>query len=401
MKKKSLLRINLFAALILIIVASGCEKPKDGDDGVNGINGTNGVDGLNGQDANAFCKTCHNEANWTAVQNQLAASKHGYAANLANEGQQRDCAPCHSAQGYLETMATGLDTPAVNHLVGTTWTDSYIGNYSLTCNVCHSFHGTLDQADFPNYAPNAVPPFKSKFNKNIVLDLGTSNVCIRCHQNRPNTSVTFGGVTVNLDTMYNNYLYSSDSVKIVSSRYGGHHGPQAQLKAGVGMGDYEIPGVAYVNSTGHANLSCGDCHVLSTANNTDSTGGHYYKLKNLRTGNENISKCLSCHPTATSQDMNGVQTTVRGLLQAIEAKGILNHWLIATPGYTNDYGGHSNGMIIGKNGTGNATAANPRTVTAKQAAAIFIFCVCRDDMSYGVHNSKYIQALLTNALAAL
>ena len=83
MKTNSLLRLGMMAALIMIIVAAGCKKPKDGTDGTNGANGTNGTmaqmvcfgaDGLNGTVGDVWCKTCHNEANWTAVQNQLAAS---------------------------------------------------------------------------------------------------------------------------------------------------------------------------------------------------------------------------------------------------------------------------------------------------------------------------------------
>ena len=398
---------NLFATLALfVVVYSSCKGPKgdpgpDGTDGTNGANGADGLNGVNGIDANSFCRNCHTTENWTAVSNQLASSKHGYTANLADEGNRRDCAPCHSMQGYLETIATGLDTPAVNNGSSST----YYGNYSLTCDACHKFHGTLNESDFPNYALNTVLPFVSKFNTSIILDKGGSNICMRCHQNRPNTSVKITGTTVNLDT-----IADTTTVQITSQRYGGHHGPQGQLFAGVGMGLYEITGTAtYTNSTDHASLICGDCHVLSTANTTNKTGGHYYKLAERNetnhatvAGTENVTKCVTCHTGTTNHNINNVQTDVKALLLSIETKLITMGAMKNNALGTNGYGGvNTDGYILGDNGTGNASSLNPRTVTAKQAKAIFNFKCVYEDYSYGVHNANYIKALLTNANAAL
>jgi|GEM_PF-749273 len=416
MKKTKLLASLLFIVVMAFAVTSitSCKKVAgpagaagadgtngadgiDGVDGTNGTNGSNGVDGLNGVDANSFCKTCHNASNWSSAIDALAISKHEEGSSWLGEGNRRDCAKCHSAQGYLETLYTGLDTTVFNHMVGTTSYTSWAGE-SLGCDVCHTFHGTLDEADFPNYALRTVPGFASLFNKAITLDLGESNLCIRCHQNRPNTSVKIGATTVVLDTVDDTH-----NVNITSQRYGGHHGPQAQLKAGVGMGDYQVTGSAtYTNSTGHVSLGCGDCHVLSTANHTDSIGGHYYKLKNKNSGVENVTVCVTCHAGTTNHDINGVQTAVKAKMLQIETKLIAAGILKNTGDGTNEYGGvNSTGYVLGNDGINNANSTtNPRTLTAKKAKALHAFLCIREDYSYGVHNSKYIQALLTNIYEA-
>lgn len=408
-------------AIIGSTIFTGC-KGKDGEigpagangtnglngiDGTNGTNGTNGVDGLNGVDgvdANSFCRDCHNTANWTAVIAQLESSKHGdRTGNMAEEGQRRDCAKCHSAQGFFATLENGLDTPSVNYGSNSQWAAST--NFTLTCDVCHEFHGTLDEADFPNYALRHVSGFAPIFDKTKSWDFGGSNACMSCHQNRPNTSVKdIAGVnTIDLAT-----TADGDSVRITSQRYGGHHGPQGQLYAGVGKGNYEITGTAsYSNSTGHSSLICGDCHIMSTASNADSTGGHYYKLakrdsKNATVaGTENVTKCVSCHTGTTDHNINGVQAAVKQLMLDIETY-LVSKNILANTGGPNGYGGvNSNGYIFGDNGTSNASSSNPLRVTAKQAKAIFNFKCVYEDYSYGVHNANYIKALLQNSKEAI
>lgn len=394
MKKRNLL-ISLCAIAVLVlsvVIYSSCKGPK-------GDTGPNGNDGLNGIDANSFCKTCHTVANWTAVKTQLEASKHGNKLeNMADEGTNKSCAPCHSQQGYLETLVTGQDTTAAG----------FVGDFTLTCEVCHQFHGTLQESDFPNYAIRNISSVTSKFNPNISWNLGGSNVCMRCHQNRPNTSTRITGTTTTgnfIDTIDGTAVLTVD---ITSYRFGGHNGPQAQLFYGVGGGDYELTGsLTYSNSPHRDNLICGDCHVLSTANSTDSTGGHFYKLVKRDSygaeiaGTENVTKCVSCHTGTTNHNINGKQTTIKALMKTIEDKGIAQGWLLSTPGLVNAYGGSSNGNIIGNNGTANASSSNPRTVSKKKAAAIFNFKCVYKDMSFGVHNADYIEALLTNSNEAL
>ena len=385
-------------AMIGSTIFTGC-KGKDGAEGPAGTNGTNGADGLagvDGIDANSFCRDCHNVANWNAIIAQLESSKHGdKEGNMAEEGGNGSCTPCHSRQGFMETLSTHATTTA-----------AFVGDYTLNCEVCHEFHGTLDEADFPNYALRHVDPQVTFFNPAISFDKGGSNACMKCHQNRPNTSTKIAGVTIGLDT-----IPDATMVQITSQRYGGHHGPQGQLFAGVGMGSYEITGTAsYTNSTMHSSLICGDCHVLSTANNTNKTGGHYYKLADRNdsthaviAGTENVSKCVSCHSGTTDHNINNVQTDVKLLMKDIETILISKNILKANyTTVTNGYGGaNTDGYVLGDNGTANASSSNPRTVTAKQAKAIFNFKCVFEDYSYGVHNPNYIKALLTNSKAAI
>ena len=90
---------------------------------------------------------------------------------------------------------------------------------------------------------------------------------------------------------------------------------------------------------------------------------------------------------------------MKNLLLAIEAKGLQQGWLKG--GSSNNFGGVSNGQIYDGDGNTGASATHPLKTTALKAKAIVDFQCVAVDGSWGVHNSKYIQALLTNALAAL
>ena len=102
-------------AMIGSTIFTGC-KGKDGAEGPAGTNGTNGADGLagvDGIDANSFCRDCHNVANWNAIIAQLESSKHGdKEGNMAEEGGNGSCTPCHSRQGFMETLSTHATTTA-------------------------------------------------------------------------------------------------------------------------------------------------------------------------------------------------------------------------------------------------------------------------------------------------
>jgi hypothetical protein len=403
--RKLILPMMLSVTLLIIggILVTSCKKEgpmgpagpsgptgANGATGATGATGSNGSDGLNGQDANAWCKTCHNTANWSAVIAQFNSSLHSSGGSWVGEGNRRDCAACHSKQGFLECLVTGLDTTTYNHMVGTTSYTSYGQGLPLTCDVCHTFHGTLDSVDFPNYAQRTVDPIALRVNKNIVFDFGASNLCATCHQARDIKSSM--SPTYALDTI--NWA-GNDSVLITSSRYGGHNGPQAHIFGGVGAGCFEVPGLtSYTNSPHMDQLSCGDCHVLSTASGT-AHGGHTFLMSDGTT--DNLSQCIKCHTGATDFDVNGKVTEIKALMLTIENKMLTYGWL-KNEG-ANAYGGVSTGTIC--KGGASVSSSNKLKVTEQQAAAIFDFKVVMIDGSFGVHNYKYTKALLSNINAIL
>jgi len=393
--KRNLMAI--VAIVFAVIAISSCKKVA-GPAGAAGADGTNGTDGLNGIDANAFCKTCHTTANWAAAQSQLDSSRHVSGNSMTpgtGRGMRRDCAACHSREGYEETLLTGLDTTANNHFNGTYWMTNYYSNSPVKCTTCHTFHGTLDEAAFPNYALRNVGPFKLRFDHNTYMDLGASNTCARCHQVRTQTDTNYVKPVIPYSG-----LQETNMVDIRSGSFGVHDGPQSNVFGAKGY--YQLSATPYTNATHSTNgVQCGDCHVLSTVNLAGTMGGHTFRMTDGIT--DNVVQCNKCHTGVTDFDKNGIQTEIKGLLLDIEN-------LLTTKGYYHDggtpnslavaYGGNTDfKLYTTTSGTQTVNASNPLNRSERFAAALFNFKLIVVDASYGVHNYFFIKELLLDVKA--
>jgi hypothetical protein len=163
-----------------------------------------------------------------------------------------------------------------------------------------------------------------------------------------------------------------ETFQITSTHYGPHYSTQANIVAGMGLAEiqgtvaYPQPGSNYHHT---AQSSCNGCHMGDYANRT---GGH--------TWNPNLNSCKECHETA---DFNygGRQTDVATKLKEINKKliefGVLQGDDVA--GYTPVVGTHP--IIL--------------------VRAYFNYKAIKEDRSLGVHNPRYVNALLQNTLEAL
>ena len=86
---------------------------------------------------------------------------------------------------------------------------------------------------------------------------------------------------------------------------------------------------------------------------------------------------LSCHWEIESFDVNGLQTEVESLLDDLKVILIADSLLT-----------ESGSVIKG-------------TYPSDQAGAIFNYKWIEEDRSHGVHNPKYVKALLKNSIEAL
>ena len=118
------------------------------------------------------------------------------------------CAPCHTHQGFLERIATGATSTA----------SDILDPAPINCRTCHQIHTTFTGAD---YALTVSGPNDIIFNEGFgPVDFGEiGNLCSQCHQGRTLSPFPVPG---------------GDQVTITSSRYGYHHGPQAQIVGGFG-----------------------------------------------------------------------------------------------------------------------------------------------------------------------
>ncbi len=354
MKSKNLFQIAIFA-FVCLALATSCVK--EGPMGLAGKDGEDGLDGKDGVDGNVTCIVCHTTAFKEAVISQYNVSQHAAGAATARSTSNQ-CAPCHSHEGFLEVTVTGKDT---------TWA-GVAHPSNINCETCHSSHKSFDfKKDGPDYALRTTKAVDLMLytDPTKVLDFGNnSNLCANCHQ--PRNSYRVPGESG--ETTYS----------ITSSRFGPHHGTQATLLEGIG--GYNVAGaVSYPGTKSHPHRTAGciSCHM---GDYKDGAGGHTWK--------PSLANCKSCHSSAGSFDLNGVQTEVEKLVAdlktALISKGVLD----------------ASGNLT-KPGGKTISATNPLVLPVQQAGAYWNYMTIVEDRSEGVHNPAYIKALLKNSIQAL
>jgi hypothetical protein len=185
------------------------------------------------------------------------------------------------------------------------------------------------------------------------IDIGKGNLCANCHQTRVrNYGLELGG----------------PDVKIGDEHWGPHYGTQSNYFTG--NGGYEVIGsVAYSNSahTTFVTDGCPTCHMVN--------GDH--------TLEPNIAACKKCHSDfGNNFDYRGVQTEIEGLLNDLKVALLANGLLVETDDEVHPTG--DNTMF-----------------SADKAGALLNYLGISADGSRGIHNTKYIKALLTNSIEAL
>jgi hypothetical protein len=352
MKKHNLLSYISVAALGLSIAfMASCEGPAGpagptGPAGPQGEQGPAGNDGTPGVAGNMVCVECHNLDLKATVTSQYDSSVHGMSQIIAGKllymyaGQgnnRKECATCHTDEGFREHIYTGLDTIGTGLLLP----------QHIQCQTCHDFHETLDQVnegpDFALRTMDAVPLRMTDLT--TMVDFGNeSNLCANCHQ------PLSAGPTAD----------ANGNAAVTSTHYGGHHGPQSTLLTGVG--GYEIAGNdAYPTpeSTTHfKDATCVKCHMHNFSH----------------TWMPSLDACKECHDGITDFDFNGVQTTVNNLVASLGTK-------LTTAGLLDANGS----PVVG-------------TYPVDQVGALYNYLMIEDDRSEGVHNPKYIEALLRNSI---
>ena len=328
--------------LATVLILWSCEGPMGpqglaGLDGENGIDGVDGTDGTNGVAGNAVCLTCHTSAVKGAVTAQYETSVHAIGAYVGYAGARNDCAKCHSHEGFVETVWTGLDTTAANIPLP----------QPVQCKTCHSFHYSLDFENESNSAIRKMDAVTLMAGGEVVEFANTeSNLCMNCHQSRRNPADDADGAAM---------VY-------VSPHYGPHHGPQANMING--LGGYEFRAGLSTTMAHESMSNCVYCHMPSGGT---GTGGHTWV--------PGIEGCTACHSGATDFDINGVETEIQGLIADLEAALITAGML--------DAEGH---------------AIESVSYQADSVGALWNFLLVEEDASHGIHNPAYAKALLTESI---
>ncbi|MBI2966489.1 MAG: hypothetical protein HYY40_01580 [Bacteroidetes bacterium] len=290
-------------------------------------------------------------------------------------------------------------------------------------------------------------PTNYKWGK-LPQDGGSAHLCLSCHQARPinyNTTSGYGNNVLDslllspTDIIWDSTKTTSTGNKLsVGYRTGGHYGWPGNILLGVGYGPPEIAGsTVYENSEHTTVASCVNCHMAPPKSGSDvssgeaviyGSGGHTFSAR--RNFNGCNADAVNCHtgmsatnatyyvPATTNQkallDSLGELLTSKGqYLMMIDnvpydyeiEEG--NLWYYMTTkhfnGYLNIYDATYNpGPGVFKANTTSSPGTDGfykwPTMTKGQFAVLMAFQANVREYSKGVHNTKYSNALLRNAI---
>jgi len=355
MKRFTFLTFLTAAFLFSVLMITSCTKEgpagQDGVDGAVGPAGPQGIageDGIDGTDGTAGCILCHTGGTaqgMFAQVNQWEASVHANGGNF--ERNTGDCATCHTSQGFLANLAGTFDGVTNNP-------------NPINCYTCHNIHKTFTPADLGFTTTTAVELMAG----GDVFDFGKGNLCANCHQARSFTGPVIDGA----------------DFKVTSSRFGGHHGPQANILAGSGL--YEFSGAESLSPNTHASVTdgCVTCHMADAYG--IQAGGHTMGMTYEYHGADAVweAGCLECHTSSDDlhADVEATQEEVEELLHELNA-------LLVAAGIYNPATG----------------LANTGTYKANVAAAYVNWQLIEEDRSLGVHNPNYVIGVLKNTIAKI
>jgi hypothetical protein len=289
---KFILSITCVSALIVFAIISGCAGIKDDIDA--------------NTDAIAACKSCHSDGTDTGeqilgAQAQYAASGHYkgprmFDPNVANTGHiyvfhgsnapyanRSSCAACHTHEGFVTSSAGGTvegdATPA-----------------PPGCFTCHKPH---TDGDFSLRTTTAV----TLTDTTTSFNLGTGNLCATCHLARDNAAQEIDATDYTIKVGPGASPIAGVASDTVSSHWGPHHGPQADVLMGVSNWD---SGTATIGVSKHATgNSCVACHHYQTTGGLSGNlewGGHgFYLTSDVHGAEKDLLKNCSatgCHSTA-------------------------------------------------------------------------------------------------------
>jgi hypothetical protein len=334
--------IFLAAAMVL----GGCQG-EAGPEGPEGPPGPAGPQGPAGSAAeidvsDLSCTECHNDTTviWSKEAQFREVSIHG-TGEAFERGESGSCAGCHGTEGAEARIAANLPPhdPSVEAVVNVSPYD---------CRTCHQIHMTYTSADWALTGDQEGVTLEMTGG---TFDKGPANLCAQCHQIRNELPDTSG-----------------DVITIDSTRFGTHHGVEAQML--LGEGGLDVTGEPSPHYT-QTDEGCVTCHMGEERNHT---------------WQPQVERCQTCHTDVETFDVNETQTEIEALLAEVKTL------LIGSGIMQADY--EENGEI-----QENRSVAGDYPPEVVAAMWDYMFVV--EDQSMGVHNPAFARALLNAAKANL
>jgi len=368
---KNFLTVLTAIALFGLVACEGPAGPA-GKDGSTGAAGADGKDAgfvyFEGFKANLKCATCHTPDTDTlyhksAVTFQWSASKHAIGGTSFENS--TTCAVCHTTEGFVQSQLGQTITQANN-------------STPVGCFACHSPHKNGDFA-LRTTAPATILSNLTGV-ANYTFDYGKGNLCAQCHKPRSQSVTLDPSKSTSTDAV-------NDSIRITSGRWYSHYGVQTQML--MGKGGYEwanqtntVSSSFHTTATAVKSEGCTICHMPNARGDYD--GGHSMKLESEEGQNLNGCKTSGCHATITVLDYKGAMTKTHANLDTLKI-------LLAQAGWLDTL------TMQAK-----ASSSKPLVIKPSQkAGALWNFFLVEHDLSSGVHNTEYANALLRNSIAKM
>lgn len=288
------------------------------------------------------CAFCHQQpTEWTNSGHGSVLSRMT-REEMVDEWGGSSCNSCHISEGFIKKYDPDHASLTFN---------SETAN-PVTCATCHDPHSAGNPSQLRTVASVRLPYGGEDSTAGYTIaSFGRGQLCAQCHHARRSRSQI-------LDQLNNG-----------SEHPGPHESPQADMVSG--HGSWEVPGT-YVRETYHAGLAdmCVDCHMYTIPR--DQTGGPVFGHSFA----PDVRKCQQCHEE-NNFDHHGVQTRIETKLEELV-------------------------LLLPNDGAGNMLEEmDTLNWTRAQREAGYVYLFVKNDGSKGVHNSRYADSLLTNAIRYL
>jgi formate-dependent nitrite reductase cytochrome c552 subunit len=362
----------LFGVTFLAFAVAACEGPagpqgqpgQQGETGATGATGPAGPPGPAGESAANICSDCHSsDATIVAIEQQFELSPHGFPNFELRTG--GSCDDCHTSQGFTARF-TGEDP------------DFSGGVASLNCRTCHQIHTDFEADDYALTTTDPVKLMVASTEGDSIVDFGDgvntgSNLCASCHQARSEDA--WASWEAPLSQMFE-----------LGEHYDTHHGPQGNVFSAELPAEFEFGDITTGVFGPHSEVACVGCHMgfgvegLTPEATPDGELSHTYRPS------EDV--CGTCHDP--DFDYGGIRTQMmtdlEDLGECLEAEGVIENF---------DWATHSFDPVVDDE----ATAAVNEGEHPEPYVAVFLAWVTMlEDGSWGVHQPRYANEIIANAL---
>ncbi len=308
-----------------------------------------------------MCAKCHASGSNHIKPREWLNSLHAEAPREESAS----CAGCHSGIGFIDRIG-GASTVRTNYA-------------AITCVTCHDPHDASNPSQLRSPGVVKLMDSSKAGGATVIANAGKGAMCMQCHMSRRDAA---------------SYVTTTAG----SNRFGPHHGPQADMLAGVNAVTYGLSIPSSAHSAVVSN-TCVACHMQTVASTNSvflKAGGHTFSMSGTTTNNttaELVGACQGCHgPSVTSFDMARMDYDGNGIIQGVqtEVKGLISQL----------------SMLLPPLGQAKLTVADVSSVvttnyTPAQLKAVYNLLFVLEDKSYGIHNTAYAVGLLKASIADL